>query len=51
MSKLTRLPRRTFLKGIGTTMALPMLEAMMPRTTLAKPGRVGLTKAPVRMAG
>src|SRR5690348_11007944 len=25
-----RLPRRTVLKGIGTTMALPFLEAMLP---------------------
>lgn len=36
------LPRRTFLRGIGTTLALPLLDAMAPalaatRTTAAKP--------------
>ena len=31
------LPRRTFLKGVGTTVALPLLEAMVPaRTALAR---------------
>lgn len=25
-----RLPRRTFLRGLGTLVALPMLEAMVP---------------------
>ena len=25
-----QLPRRTFLKGLGATVALPMLDAMMP---------------------
>src|ERR1051325_5141847 len=30
------LPRRTFLKGIGTAMALPYLEAMIPLTALAQ---------------
>jgi hypothetical protein len=39
------LPRRTFLKGLGTAIALPMLDAMMP--ALASPGR---TQAPVRLA-
>ena len=24
------LPRRTFLRGLGTTLALPMLDAMVP---------------------
>ena len=24
------IPRRTFLKGIGTTLALPLLESMLP---------------------
>ncbi len=28
------LPRRTFLKGVGVTMALPLLEAMVPARTL-----------------
>ena len=36
------LPRRTFLRGLGATLALPLLDAMMPAlTALAKtpPGR------------
>ena len=28
-----RLPRRTFLRGIGTTLALPLLDAMVPALT------------------
>lgn len=40
-----QLPRRTMLKGIGATMALPFLEAMAP---LCAAGRDGAT--PVRMA-
>src|SRR5437588_5590761 len=27
------LPRRTFLRGIGTTLALPLLDAMVPSMT------------------
>ena len=30
------LSRRTFLKGVGTAMALPLLDAMMPIGALAK---------------
>lgn len=41
------IPRRTLLKGVGTAMALPMLEAMLPLTALAQAGR---KSAPVRMA-
>ena len=41
----THLPRRTFLRGMGTAVALPFLDAMTP--ALAKP-LAG--KAPVRMA-
>lgn len=40
----TALHRRTFLRGVGATMALPLLDAMGPMATAA--GR----KAPVRMA-
>ena len=29
------IPRRTFLKGVGTILALPMLEVMLPLTALA----------------
>ena len=28
------IPRRTFLQGAGATLALPLLEAMMPASTL-----------------
>jgi hypothetical protein len=40
MAFLTKsLPRRTLLRGLGTTMALPFLDAMLPRFSLgAKPG-------------
>ena len=30
------LPRRTFLRGIGATLALPMLDAMVPAFAKAK---------------
>ena len=30
MNKTWQIPRRTFLKGLGTVIALPMLEAMLP---------------------
>ncbi len=39
------LSRRTFLKGVGTVMALPLLEAMVPAVALA-----GAAKRPNRMA-
>ena len=35
------LPRRTFLRGMGATVALPFLDAMVPRF----PGQVGQTHA------
>jgi hypothetical protein len=44
----TALPRRTVLRGAGATMALPLLEAMLPQTTsgitttAAMPKRLGL---------
>ena len=34
------LPRRTFLRGIGATLALPLLEAMVPAATQVAIGRV-----------
>jgi hypothetical protein len=43
----TQIPRRTFLRGVGTVMALPLLEAMMPQSVLAASA---VRKAPVRMA-
>ncbi len=39
------LPRRTFLRGLGVTMALPFLEAMIPKAMA-----VTSPKTPVRMA-
>ncbi len=40
------LARRTFLRGIGTTIALPFLDSMVPAMALAGTAK----KAPVRMA-
>ncbi|HZL57079.1 MAG TPA: DUF1552 domain-containing protein, partial [Bryobacteraceae bacterium] len=39
------LPRRTLLKGMGTAIALPLLDSMVPAFT-----RAAATKAPCRMA-
>ncbi|HSH93518.1 MAG TPA: DUF1552 domain-containing protein, partial [Roseimicrobium sp.] len=50
MSKSWQLPRRTFLRGLGTAIALPMLEAMMPASkALAAAAGVGASGAPLRM--
>lgn len=38
MNKSWQLPRRTFLRGLGTLVALPALEAMLPAPVLAVPG-------------
>jgi hypothetical protein len=46
MSNQIQLPRRAFLRGLGAAIALPMLDAMMPRRALAT--IVG-NKPPVRM--
>ena len=42
------LPRRTFLRGLGTTMALPMLHAMVPALSAAPKGvpRMGFFQTP-----
>lgn len=42
------LKRRTFLKGVGTTMALPLLEIMQPQQSLVSAAVTG--KPPVRTA-
>ena len=42
------IPRRTFLRGLGAAIALPMLDAMLPTRALA--GAIGGKKTPVRMA-
>lgn len=46
MSARYRLPRRTFLRGMGTLVALPALEAMTPLALAGRPRE----QAPVRMA-
>src|SRR5437867_11461686 len=38
MSKSWQIPRRTFLKGLGTAIALPVLESMLPNTSVAAAG-------------
>jgi len=46
------LPRRTFLRGMGVTMALPLLDAMVPAasalaaTAAARPTRAGFIYVP-----
>lgn len=53
MSKKWQLDRRTFLRGLGTAVALPALEAMVPSTTRALAQSVGgapAGKFPTRMA-
>src|SRR5258708_22093652 len=47
----TALPRRTFLRGLGTTLALPLLDAMVPamaatRLTSKAPVRLGFVYVP-----
>ena len=43
-----QLPRRTFLRGLGTAVALPLLDAMLPSSALAAPARKKVY--PTRMA-
>ncbi len=43
---MRHLPRRTFLKGVGATMALPLLDAMRPQTACAATA----AEAPRRLA-
>lgn len=35
MNKKWQIPRRTFLKGLGTAVALPVLDAMLPVRALS----------------
>ncbi|MDB6171713.1 MAG: hypothetical protein JWL59_1024 [Chthoniobacteraceae bacterium] len=46
MNQPIQIPRRTFLRGLGAAIALPMLDAMIPVRALAG----AASKAPVRMA-
>jgi len=41
------LPRRTFLRGVGATLALPLLDAMIPAMT----AEAATVAAPVRRLG
>ena len=45
-----RIPRRTFLRGLGTAMALPMLEAMSPAAKLFASEIDAVKQFPRRMA-
>lgn len=49
MSKTWQIPRRTFLKGLGTAIALPALEAMSPARSVASSNATG-GALPRRMA-
>jgi hypothetical protein len=50
MNKNWQIPRRTFLKGLGTTIALPVLEAMLPVKSLAVIGDATKKAYPTRLA-
>jgi hypothetical protein len=51
MQKTWQLPRRAFLKGLGTAIALPILESMIPPFSLASAAAGGAARvAPKRMA-
>lgn len=50
MNNKWQMPRRTFLKGLGTAMALPMLEAMTPAVSAAAAVAGPPGGAPKRMA-
>ena len=53
MPTLSQIPRRTFLKGLGTCIALPVLEAMAPPLRLvaaAGANPAGPGTPPLRMA-
>ena len=41
------LPRRTFLRGIGTAIALPLLEAMVPALTATAKTAASMHTAPI----
>ena len=47
MSQKTSLPRRTFLKGLGTAMGVPFLDAMVSQPLFAAPVKQAM---PTRMA-
>src|SRR2546423_10225017 len=49
LTKQWQLPRRTFLKGLGAAIALPMLETMAPTVSLAAASGIA-GASPKRMA-
>ncbi len=50
MKNSWHLPRRTFLKGLGTAIALPVMESLLPRGLAAAEALAGGKAAPRRMA-
>lgn len=50
MNRKWHVPRRTFLKGLGTALALPMFEAMLPPAKLLAAAANETTVSPKRMA-
>jgi hypothetical protein len=50
MNKSWQIPRRTFLKGVGASIALPVFEAMAPIKTLAAAASASARKFPTRVA-
>ncbi len=50
MNAKWHIPRRTFLRGLGTVVALPLLEAMMPPVRLLAASTDGARTHPRRMA-
>src|SRR5574341_1157125 len=50
MNKNWQLPRRTFLKGLGTAIALPVFESMVPGVLPVAKAAEGATALPKRMA-
>ncbi|MDB6124445.1 MAG: hypothetical protein JWQ71_3438 [Pedosphaera sp.] len=50
MNPKWQIPRRTFLRGLGTAIALPMLNAMAPLKVLAEAGTEAAKVFPKRMA-
>jgi hypothetical protein len=45
-ASISKLPRRTFLKGAGATLALPFLEAVQPKSAPASPTRMAFFYIP-----
>src|SRR5262245_28241574 len=52
MSKPWQIHRRTFLRGVGAAVALPLMDAMMPSLAKAASGATSgaIAKPPTRMA-